>query len=298
LIAAPNYHIAALVNLLTSTYSGRRMVLLDDFSPERWLDVARRDAVTHAFVVPTMLHRIVGYLGDRPADLPSLITLAYGGAPSTRQTIEAALRAFPSTGFVNAYGLTETSSTVSVLGPAEHRLALESDDPATRDRLSSVGRPLPQIEVRIAPDGEVLVRGEQVSGEYLTGGGRLDETGWFHTGDAGRFDADGYLYLHGRSDDVIIRGGENISPTEIEEVLRQYPGIRDAAVIGLPDQEWGQRVAAAIEADRLDERGLATWVQARLPSFKRPSRYIRVDALPRNDLGKLLRRVVRQQLLP
>jgi acyl-CoA synthetase (AMP-forming)/AMP-acid ligase II len=296
LIAAPNYHIAVVANLLTSTYSGRRMVLLDEFSPDRWLEIARRESVTHAFVVPTMLHRIVAYLGDRPADVPHLATLAYGGAPVARHTLEAALRAFPSTGFVNAYGLTETSSTVSLLGPNDHRLALESNDPATRDRLGSVGRPLPQIEVQIAPDGEILVRGDQVSGQYLDGGGRVSETDWFHTGDVGGFDADGYLYLLGRTDDVIIRGGENISPAEIEEVLREYPGVRDAVVIGVPDQEWGQRIAAAIEADHLDAGALAIWLQDRLPSFKRPATYQRVDELPRNDLGKLLRRVVREQL--
>ena len=296
LIVAPNYHVAAIANVLTSTYSGRRMVLLDEFAPDRWLELARRERVTHAFVVPTMLHRIVEHLGGKPADLPDLHTLAYGGAPTARQTVEAALRAFPTTGLVNAYGLTETSSTVSVLGPAEHRAAFESGDPQVRSRLSSAGRAVPAIEIRIGGDGEVLVRGEQVSGEYANSAGQLDAAGWFHTGDLGRLDADGYLYLLGRRDDMIIRGSENISPLEVEEVLRQCPGVRDVGVVGVADAEWGQRLVAAIEADSLDEETLIEWVRIRLPSFKRPTTYVRFDRLPRNEQGKVLRRVIRRDI--
>ena len=243
-----------------------------------------------------MLYRIVEHLGDKSADLPDLRTLAYGGAPAARQTIEAALRAFPSTGLVNAYGLTETSSTVSVLGPEEHRAAFKSGDPEVRNRLSSAGRPVSAVEIRIAGDGEVHVRGEQVSGEYANSASQVDAAGWFHTGDLGRLDADGYLYLLGRRDDTIIRGSENISPLEVEEVLRLCPGVRDVGVVGVADAEWGQRLVAAIEADSLDTQGLVEWVRIRLPSFKRPSSYVRFDRLPRNELGKVLRRVIRQDI--
>ena len=156
---------------------------------------------------------------------------------------------------VNAYGLTETSSTVAVLGPDDHRAAFASDDPAVRERLGSVGRVLPGVELSIrdpegspVPDGElgeIWVRGEQVSGEYLGVEPAADD-GWFNTRDSGRLDDEGYLFVHGRLDDVIVRGGENLSPGEIETVLVEHPAVESAAVVGIPDVEWGERVVAAV----------------------------------------------------
>ncbi len=143
----------------------------------------------------------------------------------------------PDVGFVNAYGLTETSSTIALLGPDDHRAAFSSDDPEVRGRLASVGQPLPSVEVSIRDadgnelpaneQGELWVRGEQVSGEYL-GRSDGDDDGWFRTRDAGHIDDAGYLYLHGRLDDVIVRGGENLSPGEIEAVLLQHPAVEAA----------------------------------------------------------------------
>jgi fatty-acyl-CoA synthase len=254
-----------------------------------------------------MLGRVLDVLQASGERLPSLRALSYGGGRMPVAVIARALELLPHVDFVNAYGLTETSSTVSVLGPDDHRAATTSADPAVRARLGSVGRPLPSVEIEIrgpagealAPGaaGEVHVRGEQVSGEYL--GRRLtDADGWFATRDSGWLDADGYLFLDGRLDDVIVRGGENISPGEIEDVLRAHPAVADVAVVGAPDEQWGERVAAVVVARReppsSDE--LADWVKARLRSTKTPQTWLFRDALPYNETGKLLRRVLKAEL--
>lgn len=291
LSAAPNYHIASVANLLTSVYAGRRLVFVAEFSAAEWLRVARRERVTHAFVVPTMLYRIVAELEAGDAPPQTLTAVSYGGAPMPRPTIERALNAFPrSVGFVNAYGLTETSSTVALLGPDDHRASHDATDTLVQARLSSVGKPIPGIELRISDEGEILVRGTQVAQATGDGARRLDPDGWLHTGDLGRIDEYGYVYVLGRIDDLIIRGGENISPVEIEDALRALPGVRDAAAVGMPDPEWGHRIEAAIECDRpIDSVEVEAGLDGRLPGFKRPSRIVTVNALPRNDMGKVLR---------
>lgn len=296
LVSTPNYHIATVSNLLTSIYSGRCVVLMSQFSPAEWLALAQRERVTHAFVVPTMLQRIVEAIRAGGAPPQFLRTLAYGGSPASRETVEGALAAFGSqTGLVNAYGLTETSSTISVLGPEDHRAAIASAEPAIRARLMSAGKVLPGVEVKISEEGEVLLRGPQVSGSYGTG--QQSPDGWFRTGDLGSLDPDGYLFLHGRMDDMIIRGGENISPVEIEDAIKAHEAVRDAAVVGIPDPEWGQRIVAAVELDASatpDE--ISASLEGKLPRFKRPERIVVMDALPRTDLGKLQRRKVREML--
>ncbi|WP_433631627.1 class I adenylate-forming enzyme family protein [Nocardia sp. CA-120079] len=298
LVSVPPYHIAGLTNLLSNLYSGRRVVYLAAFDASGWLETVRRERITHAMLVPTMLARIVAAVDGADAGVPTLASLAYGGSRTPRPVLEHALRVFPDTGFVNAYGLTETASSIAVLGPDDHRAAFASDDPAVRDRLGSVGQPLPGIEIQIrAESGEpagvgevglVFVRGEQISGEY---GGRsaLDAEGWFPTRDLGRLDAEGYLFIEGRADDTIIRGGENIAPAEIEDVLLEYPGITEAAVIGVPDPEWGQRlVAVLVGAGEPDE--IKQWVRTRLRSSKTPDTIVFRRELPKTETGKLLRR--------
>jgi acyl-CoA synthetase (AMP-forming)/AMP-acid ligase II len=222
--------------------------------------------------------------------------------------IERAMALLPDVGFVNAYGLTETSSTIALLGPDDHREAMASDDPAVRARLASVGRPLPSVEVSIRDPlgeplgpgerGEIWVRGEQVSGQYLDRVDEFDE-GWFHTRDAGEVDHDGFVYVHGRLDDVIVRGGENLSPGEIESVLIEHPGVEAAAVVGIPDTEWGEKVIAAVvpvEGAAPGEDELRDFVRSRLRSTKTPERIDVRDDLPFNETGKLLRRVLRDEL--
>ena len=239
LISVPPYHIAGISAILSSTYAGRRMVQLANFNPEAWLDAAKSESVTHAFVVPTMLQRIIES-GDDLA-LPALKYLAYGGGKMPVSVIERAMEIWPEVQFTNAYGLTETSSTICLLGPDDHRAAFDSSEPAVRRRLGSVGRAIPSVELQVRNDtgqtcqaeevGLVFVRGDQVSGEYKGSGSELDEDGWFPTKDRGYVDAQGYLFLDGRDDDVIVRGGENISPGEIEDVILEHKAIRDVAAI-------------------------------------------------------------------
>jgi acyl-CoA synthetase (AMP-forming)/AMP-acid ligase II len=268
----------------------------------------QNEGITHAMVVPTMLNRILDVVEGGAGDLPTLQSLSYGGGPMPVAVIERALRLLPNASFVNAYGLTETSSTIALLGPEDHREAFASDDPAVRGRLASVGRPLPTLEVTIRdPDGEALpegergeiwVRGEQVSGEYLGRGGGPDD-GWFNTRDAGHLDEAGFLYVHGRLDDVIVRGGENLSPGEIENALLENPAVSSAAVVGIPDTDWGEKVVAAITLHpgaSVSEADLQDFVRARLRSTKTPEHIQVRDELPFNETGKLLRRVLRDEL--
>jgi acyl-CoA synthetase (AMP-forming)/AMP-acid ligase II len=312
LVAVPPYHIAGLTNLLSNVYTGRRVVYLDGFDARLWLETVRRERVTHAMVVPTMLARIVAEAGHSDAGTPTLRSLAYGGARTPRRVLEAALIAFPDTGFVNAYGLTETASSIAVLGPEDHRRAMAASDPAAHERLGSVGRPLPGVEIQIRTDdgapvppgqtGLVFVRGEQISGEYGSSSA-LDPDGWFVTRDLGRLDAEGYLYIEGRADDTIIRGGENIAPAEIEDVLLAHPGITEAVVVGVPDPEWGQRLVAVVVVSgpvsgpvSVDEAALREWVRARLRSSKTPDAILFRAELPKTETGKVLRRTLLAEL--
>ncbi len=310
LVCVPPYHIAGIAAILSSVYAGRRAVQLSHFSAEAWLDLARREAITTAFVVPTMLARIVEALeGERSANLPHLASLSYGGGKMPQRIIERAMELFPDTDFSNAYGLTETSSTIAVLGPEEHRESAASDDAAARRRLVSVGVPLPGVEIQIRDEagnvlgpnqrGEVYVRGEQVSGEYEGKGRLTDADGWFPTRDAGSMDEAGYLFLEGRADDVIVRGGENLSPGEIEDVLLTHPAVADAAIVGVPDEQWGEAVAAAVvmrKGESASESELQDWVKARMRSSRVPKAIAVWDELPYNETGKLLRRVVKARL--
>jgi acyl-CoA synthetase (AMP-forming)/AMP-acid ligase II len=309
LVSVPPYHIAGMASVLSSVYAGRRIVQLPNFDAMKWIELARENNVTNAFVVPTMLSRIVEALGsESSANLPALRAISYGGGKMPLAVIERAMTLFPDTAFTNAYGLTETSSTVTLLGPDDHRAAAASKDAAVRQRLVSVGRALPAVEIEIRDDegrplppgkrGEIHVRGEQVSGEYLGKGSLLGSDGWFPTRDGGWLDEEGYLFLEGRVDDVIVRGGENLSPGEIEDVLLEHPAVADAAVVGIPDEEWGEAVAAAIAlkpGQQVSEDELRELVKAQLRSSRVPTRIVFQDELPYNETGKLLRRVLRAE---
>jgi acyl-CoA synthetase (AMP-forming)/AMP-acid ligase II len=307
-VSVPPYHIASVASVLSTTYAGRRVVHLPAFDPDAWVRAVRDESATHAMVVPTMLNRILDVVDADGGGLPSMRSLAYGGGPMPRPVVERAVALLDGIDLVNAYGLTETSSTIAVLGPDDHRAAFASDDPAVRARLGSVGRPLPGVEVSIRDAdgtevpagevGEIWVRGDQVSGEYVGRAGH-DDDGWFNTRDAGRLDDEGYLFVQGRLDDVIVRGGENLSPGEIEDVLVEHPAVAAAAVVGIPDVEWGERVVAAVvprSGETVDEDELRDHVRQVLRSARTPERIKVVDELPFNETGKLLRRVLRDEL--
>lgn len=311
LICVPPYHIAGVSAAMSNLYAGRKMVYLRHFDAERWVELVRAEGVTSATVVPTMLDRIVTALEAAALTLPTLRNLAYGGSKVALPLVRKALQLLPNVGFVNAYGLTETSSTIAVLGPDDHREALASEDAAAARRLGSVGQVVPGIEVQIRSEdgtvlgagetGELFVRGEQVSGRYTDIGSVLDAEGWFPTKDVAMLDEGGYLFIGGRSDDTIIRGGENIAPAEIEDVLVEHPEVRDVAVVGPEDPQWGQIIVAVVvpvEGASPDPDALRDHVRKQLRGSRTPDRVVFRDELPTNPTGKVLRRQLVEELAP
>jgi acyl-CoA synthetase (AMP-forming)/AMP-acid ligase II len=309
LVSVPPYHIAGVANLLSNLFAGRRIIYLDRFDPEAWLQTVRDEKITQAMVIPTMLARVVAHLeGAADADTPSLRSLSYGGARMPTPVLQRAIELFPGTGFVNAYGLTETSSTIALLGPDDHRTALASEDASVQARLGSVGRLMPGIELEVRdeegaclPSGQpglLFFRGEQIAGEYAgddAGRSVVDDGGWFSSRDRGWVDTEGYLFIEGRADDTIIRGGENIAPAEIEDVLLTCDGIVDAAVVGVPDDEWGQQLVAVVVHEGpvgVSADDLKGVVRGQLRSSKTPEVIEFWPELPRTDTGKLLRRQI------
>jgi acyl-CoA synthetase (AMP-forming)/AMP-acid ligase II len=308
-IAVPLYHVAGITTLLVSLFTGRRVYLQREFTPAGWLDAVERECVTDVFLVPTMLKRVLDE-DIEARDLSRLRIVRYGAAPMPEAVIVRALERFPATtDFLGAYGLTETTSTVAVLDAADHRLEGTPEEvEQRRRRLTSVGRVLDGVEVEIRGDqslplpagsvGRVSLRTGRAMGGYAGGastGGAGAADGWVETGDLGYLDGDGYLFLVGRAGDMIVRGGENIAPQEVERVLSAHPAVEDAAVVGIPDEEWGQRVVAAVipAAGRNGrEEDVIAWCRKELAGFKRPERVVFVDELPHTSTGKLMRRRV------
>jgi acyl-CoA synthetase (AMP-forming)/AMP-acid ligase II len=247
------------------------------------------------------------------ADLSSLENVTYGAAPMPPAVIRRAIEVFPPTvGFSGSYGQTETTATVAVLNADDHRIDGDEAERARKlRRLASVGRPVDDVEARIVdPMGDPLGPGEVGEVQLRTGRAMrgywgsdektrvtIDDEGWVHTGDLGFLDEDGYLFLAGRANDLIIRGGENIAPEEVEAVLYEHPDVAEAAAAGMPDEEWGERVVAAAvlrDGATCTEDELTAFCAERLPGHKRPERVVVVDELPRTSTGK----VVRRRLVP
>jgi acyl-CoA synthetase (AMP-forming)/AMP-acid ligase II len=312
LVSVPFYHVAGATTMLSSVWGGRKMVILPQFDPGAWLQAVQEHGVTHSFVVPTMLKRIMEHPEFPNTDLSSLKLVAYGAAPMPYEVVSHAVQVMPC-GLMNAYGQTESTSSLTYLAPDDHQIPSEPGPERDKKlaRLRSVGRPMDDITVAIMdPQGEVLGPGQE--GEIVAQGPRVmsgylnreEDTsnaikgGWLHTGDVGWMDEDGYLYITGRTKDLIIRGGENIAPGEIEGVLQQHPAVEDAAVIGVPDVEWGEEVKAIVVVKpgaSTTEEDLTKFVKERLASFKSPKYYTFVDDLPRNYLGKVLKTDLRKQ---
>ncbi|MGH7893706.1 MAG: class I adenylate-forming enzyme family protein [Candidatus Binatia bacterium] len=313
LVCVPLYHIAGATAVMTTLFAGRKIVLMPQFEATAWLRLVEKERVTHAFLVPTMVKQLLDAPDFARRDLSSLQSLSYGGAAMPLPVVRRAIAMFPPTvGFVNAFGQTETTSTLTVLGPEDHRLTGSAAETETKlRRLGSIGRPLPDVELRVVgEDGTELVRGEVgeivvrtprvmkgYAGDAAASG--VDAGGWLHTRDMGWIDDAGYVFLAGRKDDMIIRGGENIAPAEVEATLQLHPAVEEAAVVGIPDVEWGQRVAAAVAlrpGARVTAEELGEFCRARLASFKKPEVVRFFSALPKNPMGKILRREIRAAL--
>ena len=309
LLCAPLYHIAGTMNIMTALWNGRKIAVLRQFDTKEWLKTVQSEQVSHAFVVPTMLKQLIDHPDFSQYDLSSLQNLSYGGAPMAFPVIRKAIDLFPdSTGFVNAFGQTETNSTLTVLGPADHKLNGPPEEVERNlKRLTSVGLPLPDVQVRVLDEdskelpaneiGEVVIRTPRVMKGYANQesatAALLDENGWLHTRDMGYIDEDGYVYLVGRKDDIIIRGGENIAPAEIEAVLHAHPAIDEAAIIGAPDEDFGQKIVAFValkpgQSATADD--VSDFCKERLASFKKPEEINFIDELPKNPLGKVLKK--------
>jgi acyl-CoA synthetase (AMP-forming)/AMP-acid ligase II len=285
---SPFQHIAGVGNVLITLAVGAALVGVRRFSPSAWRELAAH-RVSHALLVPTMIDTL---LDEGALGLPSLEMLQYGGSPIHPHTLARVTEVLPHVRLVQIYGTTE-GSPLTCLTAEDHREAAAGSP----HLLMSNGRPAPETEVRISEAdaegrGEVWCRAPHI---HLTA-----EDGWLHTGDLGRLDKDGYLYLSGRKGDRIIRGGENVDPLEVEQVLRQHPAVDDVAVVGAPDRRLGELVTAFIvaaeESKSIEVEDLRRFARQTLAGFKVPERWEFVTDLPRNESGKVLRRNLRSSL--
>ena len=314
LLTVPLYHVAGIQAMLAAIYGGRTLVLMRQFEVKEWMATIQKEQATRAMIVPTMLKRVIDDPDFSKYNLSSLKVITYGAAPMPFEVISKAIQVMPWARFINAFGQTETASTITTLGPEDHIIeGTEEERQKKLKRLtSSIGRPLPDVEVKIVDEeenslpflqvGEILVRGPRVMTGYWKDEQKTSQVmtsdGWLRTGDMGWMDEEGYIYLSGRADDMIIRGGENISPEEVEEVLYSHPKIEEAAVIGVPDPEWGQEPRAVVvlkKGERVASEEIIEHCRSKLAGFKRPRSVVFIEALPRGAMGKVLRKKLREQ---
>jgi long-chain acyl-CoA synthetase len=314
LLTVPLYHVAGIQAMLAAIYGGRTLVLMRQFETEEWMRMVEREKATRAMLVPTMLKWVVDHPDLKKYDLSSLKVITYGAAPMPLEVIKKAIEEMPWVRFINAFGQTETASTITSLGPEDHVITgtKEEKEKKLKRLACSIGKPLPDVEIRIVDGegkalpphevGEIIARGPRVMTGYWGDEEKtkqvLTEDGWLRTGDQGWMDEEGYIYLAGRADDMIIRGGENISPEEVEDVVRCYHKIDEAACIGVPDPEWGQEPRALVvlkKGEKATPEEIMDFCKDRLAGFKRPKSVIFLDCLPRNQMGKLLRKELREK---
>ena len=289
MMSAPIFHIGGTLGLFVSLHQGKELVLLPKFDAGAWLELVERHRVRQTFVVPTMLLRILDHPRFADTDLSSLRSLSYGAAPASADLIRRAMAELPGVDFANTFGQTETLGAYASLTPDDHRRG---------DRFGSVGRPLAGVELRIVDpiSRAPVVPGEP--GEFWVRAAQNTTADWLATGDTGWQDEEGFLFLSGRLSDVINRGGEKLGPTEVEDALRAHPAVRDAAVVGVPDAELGERVGAVVVVTgSVSADELAVHCATRLASFKVPEYIGFADELPVTVLGKLDRRSL-PDLLP
>ncbi|WBX85857.1 long-chain-fatty-acid--CoA ligase [Sphingosinicella microcystinivorans] len=299
MIVMPLFHVAGTNVSFAGLAQGCRLVLVRDFAADAAVGMLQRERVSHAFLAPAMIQMMLQTDAIAEARFEALRTIAYGASPIAEDVLVRARAAF-GCGFVQFYGMTESTGAGSYLSPSGHEVS---------ERLKSCGRPWPDIEIAIlGPDGERLAPGEigeiAIRGDIVMKGywNRPDATvetladGWLHTGDAGFADAHGYFYVHDRIKDMIVSGGENVYPAEVENAILGCPGVADVAVIGVPDARWGEAVKALVVPDGAPPAAeeVIAWARSRIAAYKAPKSVDIVDVLPRNAAGKVLRRELRQ----
>jgi long-chain acyl-CoA synthetase len=308
-------HVAGITAILSSIWGGRTLVILPQFEPEAWLEAVERERVTHAFVVPTMLKRLMECPSFDRYDISSLRLITYGAAPMPFEVVCRAIEVF-TCDLMNAYGQTESTSSLTYLGPDDHRLeGTDAENAKKLHRLRSVGRAMDDVEVAImdpqgnplpsGSEGEICVRSARVMKEYLKAGEATAAAivnGWLHTGDVGFLDEDGYLFITGRVKDLIIRGGEKITAADVEMILDEHELVEESAVIGVPDPEWGEAVKAVVVLNsegserepQVVRDDLREHCRSHLASYKSPAYIAFIDELPRNPMGKVLKTNLRR----
>jgi acyl-CoA synthetase (AMP-forming)/AMP-acid ligase II len=314
ILTVPLYHVAGIQSMFPAIYGGRTLVMMRQFELKEWMETVEREKVTRAMLVPTMLKWIVDSPDFRKYDLSSLRVITYGAAPMPFDVIKKAIELMPQVQFINGYGQTESASTLTMLGPEDHSIKGTEEEKQTKwKRLQcSIGKPLSDVEIRIVDEedkglpphtvGEIHARGPRIMTGYWGDEQKTAQTitkdGWLRTGDMGYLDEDGYVYLTGRADDLIIRAGENIAPEEVEEVLCCYHKIAEACVIPVPDPEFGQQPFACCvikEGQQCTPEEVMEFCRERIAGFKRPKGVVFVDELPRNAMGKVLRKKLREE---
>jgi len=313
ILTVPLYHVAGIQAMMAAIYGGRTLVMERQFEPVEWMELVEAEKANRAMMVPTMLKQLIEHPDFSKHDLRSLRVITYGAAPMSLEVIKKAVDVFPGVSFINAFGQTETASTITTLGPEDHIIAgTEEEREKKLKRLSSIGKPMSDVEMKIVDEeghqlpvgqvGEIVARGPRVMTGYWKDEEKtektIDKEGWVHTSDMGYMDEDGYFFLAGRTTDMIIRAGENISPEEIEAVLHSHPKIEEVAVIGIPDEEWGEQPRAIVvvkQGETATGDEIIEYCRAKMSSFKRPRSVIFVNELPRNPMGKVLKRVLREQ---
>jgi acyl-CoA synthetase (AMP-forming)/AMP-acid ligase II len=306
LIVAPMYHAAAALMTFSTIWYGGSLFIQADFHPAAAVQAMSEQRIGRALLVPAMIQACLVMVPDvAQRDYPELRYIVYGASPISEATLRRAIEVFRCD-FLQGYGMTETTAAVTYLLPADHHRALHGEP----DLLLSAGRAMVGTEVRVvdADDrplppgavGEVVARGPQLMRGYWNlpeASAEALRGGWMHTGDAGRMDERGYLYISDRVKDMIVSGGENVYPREVEEVLFQHPAVADVAVIGIPDEKWGEAVKAIVvlrEGARAEAAEIVEFCRGRLAGYKRPQSVDFVPLLPRNPSGKVLKRELRE----
>ncbi len=303
LVAMPVAHIGGSGWGLRGMLSGATGIVAREFDPRALLDYIEREKISKLFLVPAAMQIVLRDPRARQVDYARLKYLLYGAAPIPAALLREGIEVF-GCGFAQQYGMTETTGTVVALPPEDHTT---EDVP----RMRAAGKPLPGVEVKVVnwegqalgpgEVGEIVVRSPQNMAGYWKQPDEtartIDADGWLRTGDAGYLDADGYVYIHDRVKDMIISGGENVYPAEVESAIYGHPQVADVAVIGVPDDKWGEAVKAIVvprAGATPDAASIIAWARERLAGYKIPKTIEFIDALPRNPSGKLLRRKLRE----